>query len=47
MVEINLLMAKVLTLLYTGSQTDVGNSKNTFTFEFKDGTAEEKLRHYN
>lgn len=28
-------------ITYTGSQTDVGNSKNTFTFEFKDGTAEE------
>ena len=28
-------------ITYTGSQTDVGNSKNTFTFKFKDGTAEE------
>lgn len=28
-------------ITYTGSQTDVGNSENTFTFKFKDGTAEE------
>ena len=27
-------------ITYTGSQTDVGNSENTFTFKFKDGTAE-------
>lgn len=28
-------------ITYTGSQTTVGSSKNTFTFELKDGTAEE------
>ena len=27
-------------ITYTGSQTIVGSSKNTFTYEFKDGTAE-------
>ncbi len=27
-------------ITYTGSQTIVGSSKNTFTFKFKDGTAE-------
>ena len=28
-------------ITYTGSQTIVGSSKNTFTYEFKDGTAKE------
>lgn len=37
----NFVAGEGVDITYTGSQTTVGSSKNTFTFELKDGTAEE------
>ena len=36
----NFVAGEGVDITYTGSQTIVGSSKNTFTYEFKDGTAE-------
>ena len=38
--EDNFVDGEGVDITYTGSQTIVGSSKNTFTYEFKDGTAE-------
>lgn len=37
----NFVAGEGVDITYTGSQTTVGSSENTFTYEFKDGTAKE------
>lgn len=39
--EDNFVDGEGVDITYTGSQTTVGSSENTFTYEFKDGTAKE------